>query len=83
MVVYIIYSETKMRYYVGICKDIEKRLKEHNEGRSRYTKSGIPWEVVWEEKMPSREASAVLEKKIKKRGAGRFLSDKSNNPKKK
>jgi predicted GIY-YIG superfamily endonuclease len=31
--------------YVGFTENLERRLEEHNEGISRYTKPYIPWEL--------------------------------------
>jgi len=44
---YILFSESKDRYYIGSCSDINQRLKRHNEGATPSTKSGRPWKVVW------------------------------------
>ena len=41
-VMYIIYSEKLNKYYVGACTDIERRLNEHNCGRSMFTSLGVP-----------------------------------------
>jgi len=39
---YILYSDTKDRYYIGHTHDFELRLERHNAGWSKSTKSGIP-----------------------------------------
>jgi len=44
--VYVLRSEVdKARYYVGETSDLEKRLRQHNEGKSTYTKRYVPWSV--------------------------------------
>ena len=73
--VYIIYSRSLKKYYVGQTSDLEDRLIRHNSGRSRYTKPGIPWELIWTRKCKSRAEAMKLERTIKKRGAQRFLDD--------
>ena len=40
---YIIYSMSKDLYYKGYSTRPYVRLKEHNEGLSRYTKNRGPW----------------------------------------
>jgi len=75
MFVYIIYSEKRSRYYVGQTADINKRLKRHNFGIVPSTKSGVPWELVLQVEVLSRSEAMVLERKIKKRGAKRFLDN--------
>ena len=49
--VYILFSETKNNFYVGSSRKNEAigRLKEHNAGRIKSTKSGLPWIIVYEE----------------------------------
>jgi len=75
MNVYILFSEKSSRYYVGQTADIEKRLKRHNQGFVPSTKGGTPWELVLQLKVSTRSEAMLLEKKIKKRGAKRFLDD--------
>ncbi|WP_298547615.1 GIY-YIG nuclease family protein [uncultured Aquimarina sp.] len=75
MFVYILYSDKSSRYYVGQTADIDKRLKRHNSGIVPSTKSGAPWKLVLQLKTSSRSEAMILEKKIKKRGAKRFLDN--------
>ena len=75
MNVYILFSEISSRYYVGQTADIEKRLKRHNQGLVPSTKRGIPWKLVLRLEITSRSEAMLLEKKIKKRGAKRYLID--------
>jgi putative endonuclease len=53
------------RYYVGQTSDLEDRLKRHNQGRSKYTKSGIPWKLMYKESFETRSEAMAREKKIK------------------
>ncbi len=73
MFVYILYSEKRSKYYVGQTADIDKRLKRHNLGIVRSTKTGIPWVLVLQMEVLTRSEAMLLERKIKKRGAKRFL----------
>src|SRR5690606_661840 len=75
MYVYILFSEIRSEYYVGQTTDIEKRLKRHNAGVVPSTKRGVPWTLTLQIQVGSRSEAVVLEKKIKKRGAGRYLKD--------
>ena len=34
------------RKYIGITSDLQARLEEHNEGKSRFTRGGGPWQIV-------------------------------------
>ena len=75
MFVYILFSEKRYRYYVGQTADINKRLKRHNEGFVPSTRGGIPWKLVLQIHADSRSEAMQLEKRIKKRGAKRFIDD--------
>jgi len=45
MYVYIIISQIDGRRYIGKTKDLGKRLKEHNSGKSPHTSKYKPWEI--------------------------------------
>jgi putative endonuclease len=47
--VYILKSEVTNKHYYGHTKDITQRLKAHNSGKVRSTKSGRPWKVIHQE----------------------------------
>jgi putative endonuclease len=46
---YIIKSKRSNRLYTGCTKDLRKRFDLHNKGRSSYTKTDGPWELVYYE----------------------------------
>ncbi len=73
--VYILFSQTRLRYYVGQTQNIERRLERHNKGMVLSTKGGLPWELVKRFELESRSQAMKLEHKIKKRGIKRFLKD--------
>ncbi len=62
---YILQSEATQKFYIGSTGNLEDRLKRHNSGRSKYTKSGKPWRLVYCEEFESRSDAVVLENKIK------------------
>ena len=45
--------------------DIERRLKEHNSGKSIYTKKYISWKLVYEEELTNRNEAREKEKYFK------------------
>ena len=73
--VYILYSQRKNKYYVGQTNDLERRLLQHNSSQVISTKFGVPWILKHFFEFEERAASVQLEKKIKKRGAKRYLQD--------
>jgi putative endonuclease len=68
--VYIIYSATADRYYIGQTNDFERRIEEHNLREGRYTSGKGPWKLVYKEECDSRSA-AVRREKFLKSGKGR------------
>jgi putative endonuclease len=73
--IYIIYSPSRERYYIGQTQDINERLSRHNAGREKHTKSGAPWKLIHSESFPSRGEAMIQETQIKSRGAKRYLLD--------
>ena len=70
--VYVLKSLAQNKTYVGLTSDIERRLAEHNVGRSRSTKPYRPWELVYHEEYVSRDDARKREKYLKA-GSGREL----------
>jgi putative endonuclease len=52
--VYAIKSEKDGRIYVGMCVDVEVRLKEHNSGKTKSTKGFVPWRLIFKEDLNNR-----------------------------
>jgi len=74
--VYILESEIDGRLYKGHTADIDKRIIEHNSGKTKSTKGYKPWKLVYFEVFDTREES-VLREKYFKTGSGReFLKEK-------
>ncbi len=72
---YILFSTTKERYYTGHTEDLARRVTEHNNGKSSWTRSGVPWELIYYFESSSKSEAMKLENKIKNRGAKRHLID--------
>ncbi|MFD0863275.1 GIY-YIG nuclease family protein [Sungkyunkwania multivorans] len=68
--VHILYSEKHHRHYVGMSRDVNSRLKSHNEGKVTSTKPYIPWKVVHVEAHTSISQARSREKYLKS-AAGR------------
>jgi hypothetical protein len=47
MYVYILKSLIKDRFYIGCTANLGNRLKEHNLGKTRSTKTYKPWKIVY------------------------------------
>jgi putative endonuclease len=62
---YILYSESKDRHYIGQSNDLDDRIQRHNNGRVRSTKFGIPWKLVYHEQYATRSESVSREQFLK------------------
>ena len=71
--VYIIYSDSIDRYYVGQTEDLAKRLNDHQTGHSKYTKTGKPWVLKWSRSFPTRSEAVKEETRIKKQKSRLFI----------
>jgi putative endonuclease len=60
---------------VGSAEDVEKRLQQHNAGKSISTRAGVAWELVHTESFTTRSEAVLRERKIKARGIERYLTD--------
>jgi putative endonuclease len=66
--VYILYSTSIEKYYVGQTQDIEERLILHNSGifKGSSTKAGIPWDIFYIIACNSRPQALKIEEHIKR-----------------
>ena len=70
---YILYSEKLDKFYVGACINLERRIAEHNRGKSKFTRTGMPWNLVYEKEFPNLKNAKAYERKIKKRKSRKFI----------
>ena len=70
---YILYSQKRQRFYVGVANDIADRLKRHNNAESLSTKTGVPWELLHSFSCVDKSAAMILERKIKIKALGDIL----------
>ena len=68
--VYVLYSETIDKYYVGHTDNLEKRISQHNERKGRYTSGKGVWRLVYFEEFETRSLAMEREKYFKT-GKGR------------
>ncbi|WP_111671302.1 GIY-YIG nuclease family protein [Algoriphagus litoralis] len=71
--VYILYSKKIDKYYVGACSDLDRRIYEHSIGHSKFTSTGIPWELVYNEEWEDLSLAKQRELKIKKMKSRVFI----------
>ncbi|MFC1561666.1 GIY-YIG nuclease family protein [candidate division KSB1 bacterium] len=63
--VYILYSKSFDRYYIGQTDNIDARIDRHNKGKVKSTKHYVPWELRYTEKFISRSKAMKREKFLK------------------
>ena len=69
--VYVIVSEERgLRFYVGFSNDDERRLLEHNAGKTKSTKGYRPWKLFYKEEYKNLE-EAIRREKYLKSGTGK------------
>ena len=74
--VYILFSKQLQKYYVGYSsKNAQDRLKEHLYNHKGFTAKAKDWNIIYKIEMNSKSEALMLETKIKKRGAKRFLNE--------
>lgn len=72
-ILYAIKSQKDGRIYVGMTKDLPRRLNEHNAGRVTSTKGFTPWKVIYTELSENRVTARQREKKLKSGYGKEFL----------
>ena len=70
---YILYSESLDKYYVGYTNDLIRRLSEHNRIKGKYTDTGIPWILVHTEIFITKKDAMAREKFIKSTKSKKFI----------
>ena len=68
--VYILLSKKLNKLYTGSTDNLKRRLVEHNSRKSTYTKSGVPWKLIYYSAF-SNKTDARREELFLKTGKGR------------
>jgi len=63
--VYVLYSESGSRHYIGQTNDISTRLHRHNSGYEKSTSPYVPWKLLCKIEKQSRSEAMILERKLK------------------
>ena len=78
--VYVLKSQSNSRSYTGSTDNFERRLQEHNSGKSKYTRSTRPFILAYKEEYQTR-LEARRRELFLKTGKGRgFLKKKLMDP---
>ena len=71
--VYILYSQSIDAYYIGSTINLEDRLFRHNSGRSKYTKRGIPWTLVYVKEYATQAEACKEEYRLKAEKSRKYI----------
>lgn len=71
--VYCLESQLNKELYFGYTSDLQKRLKEHNQGLNFSTKRYRPWKVIYYEACLEESDAKRREKYIKTTQGGRLI----------
>jgi putative endonuclease len=67
---YILWSESAGKFYIGITEDPHARLIQHNSGVSKWTAKYRPWRLVHVEEFPTSTGAREREILLKKQKGG-------------
>ncbi|HQP91206.1 MAG TPA: GIY-YIG nuclease family protein [Candidatus Omnitrophota bacterium] len=73
---YFVYALKSLKndyIYVGLTKNLHKRMNEHNSGRTKSTKAYRPWVLFYSEKVNCLISARLREKKLKSGSGKEFL----------
>ena len=73
--IYIIQSRKNNKWYTGYTNDLRKRFKQHNEGKSTWTKGRGPWDLIYYEACLNEEDAKTREKYLKTGMGKRYLKN--------
>lgn len=65
--VYILKSDTSDRFYTGSTDNLERRIAEHQRGKSPATRNRGPWTLVYSKPFDTRSEAVKWEMEIKKK----------------
>jgi len=71
---YILSSEKDSSYYIGFTNKLQKRIRQHNSGKSKYTSKHRPYKLIYYEPFETKTEAIQREKYFKtKEGRDFFL----------
>ena len=74
--VYILENERMREYYTGSTDDVARRLTEHLQGMSRFTRwHKGPWKLIYSETFETRSQAVRREKEIKNKRSRKYIEN--------
>jgi len=63
--VYILKSEIKNRFYIGLTTNLDQRINQHNNGETKSTKAFRPWKIIYSEEYREKQEAYKREWHLK------------------
>jgi putative endonuclease len=63
--VYILFSQSKNRYYIGSTQDMDGRIRRHNSNHKVFTGNASDWKLCWQKDFVDKASALAYEKMIK------------------
>ena len=63
--IYVLSSKIAKKSYIGSTNYLDRRIDEHNKGKSYFTKKYKPWEIIYTEEYETEKEARVREKYLK------------------
>jgi putative endonuclease len=73
-VVYVLFSDSAGKIYVGFTRDIENRMHWHNsKAKKGYTIKFRPWKIIYKEQFILESEARIREKQLKSQKGREFI----------
>ena len=73
--IYILYSSSLDKYYVGYTQDLVLRIERHNSGWGKFSSRGIPWTLVYKEEFEMKFEAIKREREIKLKKSRKYIEN--------
>lgn len=72
---YVLKSKKSGKWYIGLARDLRKRILRHNAGLNKATQGGVPWGCIYCEVSLERQDVRAREKYLKSGMGRRYLKN--------
>ncbi|MBD3411390.1 MAG: GIY-YIG nuclease family protein [Ignavibacteriales bacterium] len=72
---YILYSRSLDRHYIGHTNDFSRRLAEHNSRHTRSTRGGAPWVPRLTRDYPTKAEAHAEERRLKRLKSRKYIEE--------
>ncbi|MEK7621923.1 MAG: GIY-YIG nuclease family protein [Patescibacteria group bacterium] len=74
--VYILKSVNFQKFYTGYTDNFSRRLSQHNDGKSIYSRRYRPWKIIYQEHFDQQLDAVKRERYLKSAAGRRWLKNK-------